>query len=35
MRLLIDENIPFAKEIFGQIGEVVLLNGRIINNKDT
>ncbi len=34
MKLVIDENISFAKEAFGKIGKVKLMHGREITNKD-
>lgn len=33
MKLVIDENIAYAKEAFSEFGEVILVNGRIINNN--
>ena len=33
MKLVIDENIAFAKEAFSRFGELLLINGREINNK--
>lgn len=33
MKLLIDENIPYAKEIFGVFGEVILVPGRLISKN--
>lgn len=32
LKLVIDENISFAKEVFSQFGEIKLINGREINN---
>ena len=33
MKLVVDENISFAEEAFGGFGEIILLNGRKIDNK--
>ena len=33
MKFVIDENIAFAKEAFSRFGELLLINGREINNK--
>ncbi|MBU2494057.1 MAG: 4-phosphoerythronate dehydrogenase [Bacteroidetes bacterium] len=33
MKLVIDENISFAEEAFESFGEIILLNGRKIDNK--
>lgn len=33
MKLVVDENISFAEEAFGSFGEIVLLNGRKIDNQ--
>ena len=33
MKLVIDENIAFAREAFSRFGELLLINGREINNK--
>lgn len=33
MKLVIDENISFAEEAFGNFGDIILLNGRKIDNK--
>ncbi|GAB6282528.1 MAG: 4-phosphoerythronate dehydrogenase PdxB [Ignavibacterium sp.] len=32
LKLVIDENISFAEEVFSQFGEIKLINGREINN---
>jgi erythronate-4-phosphate dehydrogenase len=32
MKILVDENIVFAKEAFAELGEVELIHGRKINN---
>ncbi len=34
MRIIVDTNIPFAEEAFSPFGEVVLLPGRTMENKD-
>jgi len=34
MRILADENIPFVKELFGELGSVITLAGRNISNDD-
>lgn len=34
MKILIDENMPYAKDLFSQLGEVVLKSGREINADD-
>ncbi|MEZ9591355.1 4-phosphoerythronate dehydrogenase [Vibrio breoganii] len=34
MKIVIDENMPYAKELFGQLGEVIALSGRTINADD-
>ena len=34
MRLIVDENIVFAKEAFSSLGDTQLVNGRSITNKD-
>jgi erythronate-4-phosphate dehydrogenase len=33
MRILVDENIPLARELFGPLGEVVLVRGRDVNEQ--
>lgn len=33
MKLVVDENIPFAKHVFGSFGSVVLCQGRDINSE--
>ena len=33
MRIVVDENIPFAREAFGRLGEVVTLPGRSITSR--
>ncbi|MBN1897546.1 MAG: 4-phosphoerythronate dehydrogenase [Spirochaetes bacterium] len=33
MKILMDENIPFARELFGPIGTVTTISGRNITNK--
>ncbi|GAM61548.1 erythronate-4-phosphate dehydrogenase [Vibrio ishigakensis] len=34
MKIIIDENMPYAKELFGQLGEVIPLSGRTITADD-
>ncbi len=34
MRIVADENIPFVREAFGRIGEVVTAKGVVRTNKD-
>lgn len=34
MRIVIDENMPYAKELFSQLGEVIPLSGRSITADD-
>ena len=34
MKIVADENIPFLDECFGQLGEVVALNGRHLTHED-
>ncbi|CAM4023279.1 4-phosphoerythronate dehydrogenase [Vibrio neonatus] len=34
MKIVIDENMPYAKELFGKLGEVVALSGRTISADD-
>lgn len=33
MKILIDENIPYAKKIFGVFGKIILTNGRLISRS--
>ncbi|OGU56873.1 MAG: hypothetical protein A2V66_14800 [Ignavibacteria bacterium RBG_13_36_8] len=33
MKIIVDENIPLGEEAFSEFGEVLLLNGRKINNE--
>ncbi len=33
MKILVDENIPFADKLFSRLGEVTTISGRDINNK--
>ena len=34
MKILIDENMPYAEQLFSQLGEVVLKSGRTLNADD-
>ncbi|OBT15983.1 4-phosphoerythronate dehydrogenase [Vibrio sp. UCD-FRSSP16_10] len=34
MKIVIDENMPYAKELFSQLGEVIALSGRTISADD-
>ena len=34
MKILVDENMPYATELFSQFGEVVPLSGRTIQAED-
>jgi len=34
LKIIVDENIPFAQEVFNQFGNVLLLPGKIITNRD-
>ena len=31
MKILVDENIPLARELFGSLGEVTLVSGREVD----
>lgn len=34
MKIVVDENVPFARELFGSLGEVELINGRAMRAAD-
>ncbi len=34
LKIIIDENIAFAREAFNNLGQVILLPGKMITNQD-